>query len=175
MTSRYCYADTPLGTVLLTGDGDALNGVYFTDHLHSPQPGPAWDRDDDGFVEARHQLGEYFDGGRTRFDLALALHGSPFERSVWAAVGEIPFGETASYGEIARRVGRPGAARAVGAANGRNAVCIVVPCHRVIGADRSLTGYAWGVDRKSWLLDHEVGNRPEFGPRPAQPVPQQNQ
>ncbi len=158
-TSRYCYAETPLGTVLLTGDGDddglALSGVYFTNHRHSARPGATWEQDDAGFVDVRSQLKEYFDGRWTQFDLTLALHGSEFERTVWAALLEIPYGETVSYGHIARRIGRPGAARAVGAANGRNPVCIVVPCHRVIGAEGSLSGYGWGVERKSWLLDHE--------------------
>lgn len=162
-TSRYCHVDTPLGTVLLTGDGGALTGVYFTDHLHSPQPGISWKHDDDALIEARDQLDEYFDGRRTRFDLAVAVEGSPFERTVWTALSEIPYGETVSYGQLAQSIGRPGAARAVGAANGRNPVCIVVPCHRVIGADGSLSGFAWGVDRKSWLLDHEVATRSARG------------
>ncbi len=160
-TSRYCYVETPLGTVLLTGDGggDGLTGVYFTGHRFSPRPSASWEQDDAGFVKVRSQLEEYFDGRRTQFDLTLALHGSEFERTVWAALCEVPYGETVSYGDIARRIGRPGAARAVGAANGRNPVCIVVPCHRVIGADGSLGGYGWGVERKSWLLDHEVQHR----------------
>lgn len=152
---RYGYTETPLGTVLLTGEGDALSGVYFTDHRSSPVPSTEWELDEASFDAVRGQLSEYFDGRRTGFDLPLALRGSPFELSVWAALQDVGHGETVSYGHIARSIGRPTAARAVGAANGRNPVCIVVPCHRVIGADGSLTGYGWGVERKSWLLDHE--------------------
>ena len=102
---------------------------------------------------------EYFAGGRTDFDVPLELAGTDFQRRVWSALRDIPYGETISYGELARRVGNPGAVRAVGLANGRNPVAIIVPCHRVIGADGSLTGYGGGLDRKAWLLDHEAANR----------------
>ena len=109
-TSRYCYAETPLGTVLLTGDGDddGLTGVYFTGHRYSPRSSASWEQDGAGFVEVRSQLEEYFDGQRTQFDLALALYGSELERTVWAALCEIPYGETVSYSHIARRIGRSG-------------------------------------------------------------------
>lgn len=156
----YCYEETPLGKVLLTAQNGALSGVYFTDHSHSVEPRTRWRHTEAPFRQVRAQLVEYFDGGRTDFDLPLALHGSPFELTVWNALRGIPYGKTVSYGHIALTIGRPTAARAVGAANGRNPVCIVVPCHRVIGADGSLTGYGWGVDRKVWLLDHE---RPRAG------------
>jgi methylated-DNA-[protein]-cysteine S-methyltransferase len=152
---RYCYVDSPMGTLLLTAEGEALSGVYFTDHRHSPAPAAGWRRDDAALEPARAQFGEYFDGRRRQFDLPVVLHGSPFELTVWAALRAIPYGETVSYGHIARAIGRPTAARAVGAANGRNPVCIVVPCHRVIGANGTLTGYGWGLERKVWLLDHE--------------------
>jgi methylated-DNA-[protein]-cysteine S-methyltransferase len=158
-TIQYCYTDTPLGQVLLTAEQGALSGLFFTDHVHSPQVEAAWERDDASLSRARRQLDEYFDADvdrrRVDFELPLALSGSPFELAVWAALARIPYGTTVSYGEIARRIGRPTSARAVGAANGRNPVAIVVPCHRVIGADSRLTGYGWGIERKAWLLEHE--------------------
>jgi methylated-DNA-[protein]-cysteine S-methyltransferase len=154
-TIRYCHTDTPLGTILLTGNGGALSGLYFTGHEHSRTVGATWEEDEAPFSSVRHQLDEYFDGRRTGFDVKIALRGSPFELTVWEALQGIPYGTTVSYGEIAGRIGRPKAARAVGAANGRNPVSIIVPCHRVIGADASLTGYGWGVERKAWLIDHE--------------------
>ncbi len=161
---RYGHADTPLGTVLLSGRGGRLTGLHFTGHRRSPRTGPAWVRDEAAFDGVRRQLNEYFAGRRTRFDLPLALGGTPFELSVWTALQGIPYGATASYGDIAHSLGRPGAGRAVGGANGRNPISIVVPCHRVIGADGGLTGYGWGVDRKAWLLDHERrGAHPERG------------
>lgn len=162
---RYCYVDSPMGTILLTAEGDALSGVYFTDHCHSPAPATGWRHDDAALEPIQAQFSEYFDGRRNQFDLAVVLHGSPFELMVWAALRAIPYGETVSYGHIARAIGRPTAARAVGAANGRNPVCIVVPCHRVIGANGTLTGYGWGLERKVWLLDHE--KRPTGSPRQA--------
>jgi methylated-DNA-[protein]-cysteine S-methyltransferase len=155
---RYCHTDSPLGAVLLTATDDGLSGLYFTDRRHTPQPGAGWKRDPSPFSPVRGQLDEYFEGKRTRFDQPLALHGSQFDLAVWTALLGIPHAATVSYGEIARRIGHPQAARAVGAANGRNPVSIIVPCHRVIGADGSLTGYGWGVERKAWLLDHERGD-----------------
>jgi methylated-DNA-[protein]-cysteine S-methyltransferase len=116
---------------------------------------PDWVCDDAAFVEIRRQLDEYFEGQRKNFNVPLELHGSPFQVQVWTALRAIPYGQTASYAAIAQAVGRPAAVRAVGAANGRNPVSIIVPCHRVIGADGSLTGYGWGVERKAWLLAHE--------------------
>lgn len=144
---------------MLTGEDGALSGLFFTDHQHSVSVDASWEHDPGSLAEARRQLDEYFaadiDRRRTAFDLLLALRGSPFELEVWGALQGIPYGETASYGQIAQRIGRPTAARAVGAANGRNPVSIVVPCHRVIGADARLTGYGWGIERKAWLLEHE--------------------
>ena len=119
-----------------------------------------WERRDDAFGEARSQLGEYFDGTRREFDVPLALAGNEFELRVWGALLEIGYGETASYGAIAARIGAPSAARAVGLANGRNPVAVIVPCHRVIGADGSLTGYGGGLERKRLLLDLEAGVLP---------------
>jgi methylated-DNA-[protein]-cysteine S-methyltransferase len=118
---------------------------------------PDWQAAEEPFEEVRIQLAEYFAGRRTAFGLPLAMAGSPFQRRVWRALQEIPYGETTSYGEIARRVGVPSAPRAVGVANGQNPVAVIVPCHRVIGADGSLTGYGGGLERKRRLLDLEAG------------------
>jgi methylated-DNA-[protein]-cysteine S-methyltransferase len=117
---------------------------------------PEWRRDDSAFTEACGQLDEYFAGERTEFDLPLNPAGTPFQRRVWDALKTIPYGEIRSYGEIAEQIGRPGAARAVGLANGRNPISIVVPCHRVIGASGALTGYGGGLERKQYLLDLET-------------------
>jgi methylated-DNA-[protein]-cysteine S-methyltransferase len=153
---RYCTLTTPIGELLLTADDDgALTGV----NLPNRHPDPAgWDRDDELLADARRQLTEYFAGERTSFDLPLRPAGAPFQLRVWEALLRIPYGETASYGELARELtGHPGAARAVGAANGRNPIAIIVPCHRVIGASGALTGYAGGLECKRALLDLEVG------------------
>ena len=154
---RYTTTTSPLGPLLLVGRGGALTGLFVADHDRCPPPGSGWVADDEALGDARRQLAEYFEGSRTRFDLAIDLAGTPFQLTVWHALLEIPYGETISYGELARRTGRPGAARAVGAANGRNPISVVVPCHRVIGGDGTLTGYGWGTERKAWLLDHEAG------------------
>jgi methylated-DNA-[protein]-cysteine S-methyltransferase len=151
----YSVLDGPLGELLLTSDGESLTGVYLAPHKGGPERTDAWRRDDAALQPVRDQLSAYFAGDRRDFDLPLALHGTPFQRKVWEALAAIPFGETVGYAEIARRIGSPGSARAVGAAVGRNPVSIVVPCHRVVGSDGSLTGYGGGLDRKRWLLDHE--------------------
>ncbi len=116
-----------------------------------------WQRDDAQFTEVGEQLEQYFAGTRREFDVALELRGNSFERAVWDALLQVPYGETTSYGEIARRVGHPDAPRAVGVANARNPVALIVPCHRVIGSDGSLTGYGGGLERKRFLLDLEAG------------------
>ena len=118
---------------------------------------PSWEPSPGPFASVQRQLSEYFEGRRDTFDVSLVMDGSPFERSVWRALQEIPYGETVSYGEIARRVGQPSAARAVGLANGRNPIAVIVPCHRVIGADGTLTGYGGGLERKRVLLELESG------------------
>ena len=152
---RYSTLTTPIGELMLTADDDgALTAV----HLPNRHPDPAgWERDDEHLAAARRQLTEYFAGERTTFDLPLRPAGTPFQLRVWDLLQRIPYGETASYGEIARELGHPTAARAVGAANGRNPIAIVVPCHRVIGSNGSLTGYAGGLECKRALLDLEVG------------------
>lgn len=152
---RYTHVESPIGRLLLVGEGGALAGLYVADHEKCLAPDPSWVEDAGEFAEVARQLAEYFAGDRTEFDVELAPVGTPFQLQVWEALRGIPYGETAGYGEIARRIGRPTASRAIGAANGRNPISIIVPCHRVIGADGSLTGYGWGNERKSWLLDHE--------------------
>jgi methylated-DNA-[protein]-cysteine S-methyltransferase len=154
-TNCFHTFDSPVGELLLTADGDALTGLYMDVRRGRLEPGPR--RELPLFAEAEAQLGAYFAGELVDFDLPLAPRGSPFQLEVWEALRGIPYGETISYRELALRVGRPGAARAVGAANGRNPIGIVVPCHRVIGSNGTLTGYAGGIDRKRRLLELESG------------------
>ncbi len=155
---RYCETSTPVGRLLLTGDEDALRGISFQSGRHPAEVPEAWQRAEEPFRDAIAQLAAYFAGRLRRFDLALAPEGTPFQREVWSALTEIPYGETVSYSELARRIGRPAATRAVGAANGRNPLPIVVPCHRVIGANGSLTGFGGGLSIKRRLLDLEAGS-----------------
>jgi methylated-DNA-[protein]-cysteine S-methyltransferase len=149
--------DSPIGPLLLVGDEQALRGLYMQAGRKPVRVSDRWQTASEPFGAARTQLDEYFAGERQSFDLELAAEGSEFERRVWSALEEIPYAETQSYGEVAERVGAPGAARAVGLANGRNPISIVVPCHRVIGADGSLTGYGGGLERKRFLLELERG------------------
>src|SRR5262245_55727534 len=143
---------SPVGRLLLVGDGDRLSGMFMTDQRHHPViESPT--EDGEAYAEAVEQLGEWFAGERREFELALAPRGSAFQREVWDGLRGIPFGETMTYGEVAAKVGRPGSARAIGAAVGRNPIGIIVPCHRVVGASGALTGYAGGLDRKQWLLE----------------------
>jgi methylated-DNA-[protein]-cysteine S-methyltransferase len=145
---------SPIGELLLVGDGERLYALHMTSpHPASPPPGAT--RDDGAFSGAVRQLREWFDGRRRVFDVPLELHGTAWQRRVWDVLLEIPFGETVTYGEVARRAGRPGSARAVGHAVGRNPVAIVVPCHRVVAVGGALGGYSGGVDNKRWLLAHE--------------------
>ena len=151
--------DSPVGTLTLTAVDGRLTGLHMDGQRHAPASSADWERDDNGLAGVVEQLEAYFAGSREAFDVPLDLSGTEFQRSVWTGLLEIPYGETMSYGELARRVGRPGASRAVGLANGRNPVAIIVPCHRVIGADGTMTGYGGGLDRKVWLLDHERSRR----------------
>jgi methylated-DNA-[protein]-cysteine S-methyltransferase len=160
MDTLYTLLDSPIGELLLTGDGRALTGLHMQEAPRPRRLDASWRRADEAFAPARAQLEEYFAGRRRAFELELAPAGSPFELRVWEALLEIPYGETASYGEIAARVGAPSAARAVGLANGRNPIAVIVPCHRVIGANGSLTGYGGGLERKRLLLDLEAGVLP---------------
>jgi methylated-DNA-[protein]-cysteine S-methyltransferase len=145
--------DTPMGRFSLFADGGALVGLYFPDR--APALAAREGAGEAVLDRARAELDEYFAGQRTSFDLPLAPRGTAFQRTVWEALCAIPFGTTRSYGALAAAVGRPKASRAVGAANGQNPIAIVIPCHRVIGADGSLTGFGGGMDRKEWLLRHE--------------------
>ncbi len=149
---------SPVGPLLLAGDGKSLSLIYFQAGPHSRRPQTEWAADAKPFRAVVSQLGEYFAGRRREFDLALAPQGTAFQRRVWQALTRIPYGETVSYGELARRIGRPQASRAVGLANGANPLPIVVPCHRVIGADGSLTGFGGGLEIKRKLLALERAN-----------------
>jgi len=155
---KYSYVESPLGALLIIADDAGITGLWLPTGKNARQPGPGWARDDAAFDDARTQLAEYFAGTRTEFDLPLKPVGSEFQLRCWAALSEIPFGRTASYGEQAARIGRPTASRAVGLANGQNPISIIVPCHRVVGADGSLTGYGGGLDAKRWLLSHEAAH-----------------
>lgn len=151
----YDTCDSPIGELLLLGDGHTLCGLYMQ---QGPRPRgipTRVHRSSSTFIAVREQLEEYFAGQRTDFDLPLEMHGTAFQRRVWHALSAIPYGETVSYGELAHRIGRSSAARAVGLANGRNPISVIVPCHRVIGANGDLTGYGGGVERKRMLLELE--------------------
>jgi len=153
MTS-YAIYEGPEGPLLIAVDEERrVVRLHFVD---GPLPlGDGWHENEDALKGVARQLDEYFVGDRTEFDLELAPAGTPFQLDVWRALRHIPYGETISYGELAKRVDRPGAARAVGAANGQNPIAIIVPCHRVIGADGSLTGFGGGLPWKRWLLNRE--------------------
>lgn len=152
----FCHVHpSPIGKLLLTSDGRALTGLHMEESNHPPRRDVAWIRAEEPFREACRQLDEYFGRKRTRFDLDLAPGGTPFQRRVWAALQEIPYGETRSYVDIARRIGSAKAVRAVGGANGRNPIAIVIPCHRVIAANGTLGGYGGGLERKETLLGLE--------------------
>jgi methylated-DNA-[protein]-cysteine S-methyltransferase len=152
----YCYLDTPIGELLLAGDDDGLCLVSFPEGAMRRDPEPDWIYNEKPFAAALRQLTEYFAGERRTFDLPLKLSGTEFQMSVLQALQEIPYGETTSYADIAERVGRPKAVRAVGAANGHNPIPIIVPCHRVIGSHGDLTGFGGGLDTKEALLRLEA-------------------
>lgn len=163
----YTEIASPLGTLGLRATASGLTGLFMEAHRHGPGPDEraGWTRDEAPFARVREQLEEYFAGSRTVFDVPLdheAIGGSAFQRRVWAALLNIPYGETISYGELARRVGQPAAVRAVGLANGRNPVSLIVPCHRVVGSGGKLTGYGGGMERKGVLLALELRGRGEL-------------
>nr|WP_203606558.1 methylated-DNA--[protein]-cysteine S-methyltransferase [Streptomyces sp. SID11385] len=149
--------DSPYGTLTLVATDGLLSGLYLPRHRHRPAEETFGERDERPFARALDQLGAYFAGELTTFDLPLHQEGTPFQRTVWDALVRIPYGETRSYGQLAAALGKPSASRAVGLANGRNPISIVVPCHRVVGANGSLTGYAGGVEKKKALLAFERG------------------
>jgi methylated-DNA-[protein]-cysteine S-methyltransferase len=147
----YRTIDTPIGLLTLAGHGQALTNLRMVDQTYEPNRA-GWSANPTAFSDAVDQLDAYFAGGLTDFTLELDLQGTAFQRRVWQALLTIPFGETRSYGEIAKQIGAPGSARAVGLANGHNPIAIIVPCHRVIGASGNLTGYGGGLERKRSLL-----------------------
>lgn len=153
MRRTHTVLDSPVGPLTLAADDGALIGLWMAEHRRGELP--IGEQDDAGFTETGRQLAEYFAGTRTEFDLPLAPLGGVFEQRVWHLLLEIPYGQTRSYGQLARALGNPDLAQAVGSANGRNPISIVVPCHRVVGADGALTGYAGGLPTKRFLLDLE--------------------
>jgi methylated-DNA-[protein]-cysteine S-methyltransferase len=152
---HYSYVESPIGDLLVAGDDGVLKLVSFPRGSMAREPDEGWVRDDSEFDEVRRELGEYFEGKRESFDVPLEAGGTDFQRDVLGALQQIPYGETRTYGEIAEHLGKPKASRAVGAANGRNPIPILIPCHRVIGSDGSLTGFGGGIDTKEFLLSLE--------------------
>jgi len=154
----YTYIPSPLGDLLATRDEVGITGLYLPTGKHVMAVKDGWTRDDGAFDDLRAQLAQYFAGERQEFVLPLNASGTAFQQRVWAALCDIPYGETASYGATATAIGAPTASRAVGLANGQNPISIVVPCHRVIGAAGALTGYGGGLEAKQWLLAHEASH-----------------
>jgi methylated-DNA-[protein]-cysteine S-methyltransferase len=156
-STRYLEFDSALGPMRLVANDQGVSGIYFIGQRHEPRIGADWRRADDDplLQQTRAQLVEYFAGRRQRFDLPIAALGTAFQQRVWQAISAIEFGQTLTYSDLARHAGNPKAIRAAGAATGRNPISIVVPCHRVLGAGHSLTGYAGGIDRKRWVLNLE--------------------
>ncbi len=154
---HYRWLASPIGDLLLTSDGRSLTGLYLKGQKHFPTITADWQTslEADPFPQVAPQLSEYFSNQRQSFNLPLAPTGTDFQKQVWQQLHDIPFGQTVSYGVLAQSLGQPNASRAVGAANGRNPISIIVPCHRVVAADGKLTGYAGGMKRKQWLLRHE--------------------
>jgi len=150
---KYCYTDSPIGPLLIAGDHESVHLIGFPKNGKPQRPEAGWTESSTGaLAETVRQLREYFAGKRTEFDLPLALEGTDFQRKVWRTLQEIPYGETISYGELAKRVGNPKASRAVGSANGKNRIPIVIPCHRVIAGDGTLGGFGGGLPTKEKLL-----------------------
>jgi methylated-DNA-[protein]-cysteine S-methyltransferase len=156
---RYAWMDSPIGRLFLARDDRALRVLWFSGGRHVVTPAPGWIETPAAFAADMGQLREYFAGRRRTFELDVEPRGTPFQQRVWQALLDIPYGETISYGELARRIGDVKAVRAVGLANGANPISIIVPCHRVIGANGTLTGYGGGLPTKRALLDLEQGQR----------------
>jgi methylated-DNA-[protein]-cysteine S-methyltransferase len=161
-STRFTVLATPIGPVELRASGGSLCGLYLPETRHPPAPAGRDDASEPVLVAAARQLAEYFAGQRRTFELPLCPQGTPFQQRVWRQLLEIPYGSTCSYGALARALAHPGASRAVGAANGRNPISIIIPCHRVIGSDGSLTGYGGGEPAKRWLLAHEARSAREL-------------
>jgi methylated-DNA-[protein]-cysteine S-methyltransferase len=154
-TTCYCVIDSPLGPITVQGEGEFVTGLYLPDHKGWLGPDSSWKQAGASFAAVHKQLAEYFSGARQTFDVPLKLAGTSFQRRVWQELVRIPYGSTITYSELARRVGNPSASRAVGHANGRNPISIIVPCHRVVGTSGKMTGYAGGINKKRWLLEWE--------------------
>lgn len=155
--TRFAWLSSPIGDLLLTARDGKLTSLYMiNDRSNQPIPDDWREGSDAALTAASRQLDDYFEGRLQHFDLPIHMIGTPFQLRVWNQLRKIPYGETISYGELARRVGNPKASRAVGSANGRNPISIIVPCHRVIASAGTLGGYGGGLDRKLWLLEHEV-------------------
>lgn len=151
----YTYLESPVGRLLLAGEDAALHYLSFPAGHKTFGPRPQWRRDDASFGAVTGQLAAYFAGKLQRFDVPLVLTGTEFQKRVWNTLLSIPFGETRSYGWLARAIGKPTASRAVGAANGANPIPVIIPCHRVIGSSGALTGFGGGIETKKFLLEHE--------------------
>lgn len=159
MSIKFATFDSPVGVLTLTAEDGLLTGLHMEDQRHAPPRSDAWEPDESAFGAVLGQLDGYFSGRLTEFDVPMRMRGTDFQRRVWDGLTGIPYGETWSYAQLAEKVGNRKACRAVGLANGRNPVAIIVPCHRVIGANGTLTGYGGGLDRKQWLLGHEARHR----------------
>jgi methylated-DNA-[protein]-cysteine S-methyltransferase len=159
----YGYYDSPIGRLLLAGNAYALELISVPAGSRARGPDPAWPRDDDVFAAVIRELEEYFAGDRREFTVPLRLKGTEFQNAYWTFLQTVRFGETTTYGALAERIGRPKASRAVGAANGANPIPIIIPCHRVIGANKSLTGFGGGIETKRYLLSHETRIATEKG------------
>ena len=160
--THYKYVSSPIGKLLVAGNKNNVMLINFPSGSQARQPDNEWSFADGYFMDATQQLGEYFSGERKSFTFDTKIDGTEFQKKAWHALCEIPYGSTASYGEIASNIGRPGASRAVGSANHSNPLPIVVPCHRVIGSNKSLTGFGGGLDTKRWLLTHEANHSASF-------------
>jgi methylated-DNA-[protein]-cysteine S-methyltransferase len=158
MTTTHTIMDSPIGELTLVAVEGTLSGVYFPGHWTRPDPAAFGERSDRGFEQVEEQFAEYFGGARTTFGLALARFGDGFQHKVWRLIELIPYGETTTYGDLARELGDASLARAVGGAVGHNPLSVIVPCHRVVGKDGRLTGYAGGLERKRFLLDLETAH-----------------
>jgi methylated-DNA-[protein]-cysteine S-methyltransferase len=161
MPVTHTTTSSPVGELTLVAEDGALTGLYFPHHWYRPDPAGFGDRDETGFAEAKRQLAGYFAGDRERFDIPLGPRGDAFQRRVWGLISSIPYGRTVTYGDLARELGEGILAKDVGAAVGRNPLCVIVPCHRVVGKDGSLTGYAGGLARKRFLLRLEEPAAPD--------------
>jgi methylated-DNA-[protein]-cysteine S-methyltransferase len=167
MSTTHTTIASPLGELILVAEDGTLTGVYFPGHWTGPDPATFGERSEHRLEQVEDQLAEYFAGQRTSFELPTAATGSPFQRQVWELIDRIPYGQTTTYGQLAGELGDPALARRVGNAVGHNPLSVIVPCHRVVGKDGKLTGYAGGLQRKRFLLDLEASSERSEGSSPA--------